>query len=381
MILKETPEKSAQAALVVGLYQLAYLDRVPDYAIVDESVRMAKKLGGPPVAGWVNAILRKAADVRDTLRTVEPDDPKLPRYEKLAITHSHPTWMVSRWLEKHSRESVESFLIWNNRRPRTTIRINRGKVVPEQLTQTLTQRGVAFERIELDPAIIELEHGEDPSGMTEFKDGLFTIQDRSQGLVARLVDARAGDEILDLCAAPGGKSGHLAELYPEAKIVATDRTPERLDLIRQLIDRNGYSNVEVVNYEELLASRRLFDVVLVDAPCTGTGVLSRRPDLRWRRSPDDVRRMAGTQTSLLRYASGRLRPGGKLVYSTCSIEPEENQDMISAFLSENRGFEMLPLNPSIASIVPSGNANMIEILGPEIGGDGVFAVAMQKKKD
>lgn len=371
------PESAAVAAAGVGLYQLFYLDRVPDYAAVDGAVAAAKRLAGPQAAGWVNAVLRRAARERESWINAAPPPGRLTRIESLAVRFSHPEWMIARWLKARPASELELFLQWNNRRPAITLRINRLKTDPEAIKEEMQRACLAFETVAEDPFFLRIEHSGELRQFDFLRDGRATVQDVSQGFVSRLVDARPGEEILDLCAAPGGKTSHLAELAPGAKIVATDKAEERLDLLRKGLERGGYQNVSVESYEAVIGSRRSFDAILLDVPCTGTGVLSRRPDLRWRRHPDDVRRMAAVQRSLLHYAAGRLKPFGRIIYSTCSVEPEENRAAIESFIAERREFALEKVE--LTGLAPERQGDFLEVWGYEIGADGVFAAALRRR--
>jgi len=374
---REEPDPAGVAAVAVGIYQLYYLDRVPDFAAVNETVGVAKKLGGPRLAGWVNAVLRRASFERESWLEAAPPIGRTGPDKTFSIKYSHPDWMVTRWLSNHPVDVVERFLIWNNRRPSVTLRVNRLKSSPEEVIASLERAGLTPHPTHYDPYFLNIDHPGDLRRLPEIKEGLVSVQDLSQGLVARILDAKPGEEILDLCAAPGGKTTHLAELAPEASITSTDKSEERLDYLRTMISRMGYKNVSVSNYDIVLSSKRQYDAVLVDAPCTGTGVLSRRPDLRWRRQPDEVRRMAAVQLSLLHYAADRLKPGGRIVYSTCSIEPEENRDLIRRFTEDRRDFTTAPISVPLPEAC--GVGEKLELLGPEIGADGVFATILKRR--
>lgn len=375
---REQPDNAGLACVAVGLYQLLFLDRIPDYAAVDGSVRLAKRLGGPSLGGWVNAVLRRAAQEREELLQAAPPESKHGLCERLAVLHSHPPWMVARWLQSLPAETITRFLEWNNRRPGLTLRVNIVRAAPDEVLTWFTAAGIGAARTTIDPQFIAIEHSGEPLGLEPLRLGQVTVQDVSQGLVGKLVSPQPGEEILDLCSAPGGKVGHLAELCPECVLVATDKAPERLELVRQLVERNSYRNVALEPFDAVIGSRRLYDAVLMDAPCSGTGVLARRPDLRWRRSPDDIRRMAAVQISLLHYAADRLKPNGRLIYSTCSVEPEENGEVVARLLAERRDLRGAPVTPHLPESVPTPTGRL-ELWGPEIAADGVFATILARK--
>ncbi|MDP8239459.1 MAG: 16S rRNA (cytosine(967)-C(5))-methyltransferase RsmB [Candidatus Hatepunaea meridiana] len=363
------------AIIAVALYQMLFLDRIPDHAAVDTAVDMSKRYGAPPVVKWVNAVLRRVGRERfEILRSIsEIPDP----IHRLSIQYSYPKWMILRWRRRLTIDKLEEFLKWNNRKPDIYLRINPQRIDPHKVIEDLKAKRIYVEQHPLDTAFIRLGHIGNPADLKVIRDGVATVQDISQSLVGRLVDPQPGEVILDLCAAPGGKTGHLSELCPDCKIIATDRSEERLALLRSARTKCNWLNVEVFRYNDLLTSKRKFDVILVDAPCTGTGVLARRPDLRWRREPKDVERMVNTQLEILRYASGMLKPGGRIIYSTCSIEREENENIVQAFLSGRKRFNVISAKGFLNSELVDENG-YLSVLGPDIQGDGVFAARLEK---
>jgi len=363
------------AATAVTLYQLLYLDRIPDHAAVNTSVELAKEHSGEKSAGWVNALLRRA--IRERTRLFDFKSQSLEPLDRLSFEYSHPRWMLSRWMEHLTAEKLERFLPWNNRRPSLCLRINRRMTDSQTVADELRNAGVDSEQHHLDRFYLLIRNSGDPADLEIVKDGRATPQDISQGLVGRLVDPQPGEVILDLCAAPGGKTGHLAEICPDCKIIATDKSYERLQLLRDNISRSRLNNVEILSYDEVVSSGQKFDVILVDAPCTGTGVLARRPDLRWRRIPGDIEQMAKIQHALLEFTAERLNAQGRIIYSTCSIEPEENDEMVHRFLTDNTRIEIKTANQYLAQEVVD-EEGFLRVLGPEIKGDGVFAARLEK---
>lgn len=370
-------DPAAKAAAAMGLYQLLYLDRIPDHALVDGSVAAARRIGGEGITGWVNAVLRRAVRETESWQLAAPEPSPRAMAAHLATLHSHPEWMVQRWLSAIKKEELEPFLAWNNRRPKITLRANKQVTDADQLTADFEAEGVHVERPPIPSDFLSINHVGDPTDIEAVKTGKASVQDYSQGLVAPLLAPKAGELILDLCAAPGGKTGHLAELAPDARIVATDKTVERLPLLKNLAVRNGYKNVEVLPYDDVIETKEMFDAILLDVPCSGTGVLARRPDLRWRRTSEDIRRMAAVQLNLLRYAAGRLKPGGRIIYSTCSVEVEENAALVEQFLSDRHDFS----EESVKEFIPEGieSTGRLQLLGPEVGSDGVFATKLVRR--
>jgi len=374
---KETTHLTANAAAVIGIYQMLFLDRIPDFAIVDTAVVLTRRAHGPAVGGWVNAILRRIGRERDRWKAAEPES-KDPSYN-LSIKYSHPHWMIERWARFIPPDRLETFLAWNNRRPFIILRTNVNKTTVDEIVALLSQNKIKASPSRIDSRFLIIEHSGNPLALEPVKNGLASVQDHSQGLVAKIVNPQSGEKILDLCAAPGGKTGFLAELCPECKITATDKDADRLEMVTDLIQQQGYSNIEIVSYNDVLASRNRYDAILIDAPCTGTGVLARRPDLRWRRISSDVARMSAIQFQLLRYAVDRINVGGRIIYSTCSIEPEENGKLVDQFINNYRQFSEIPVTGLISESLIDHNGRL-NLLGPEIEGDGVFTAVLVRYK-
>lgn len=365
------------SAAAIGLYQILFLDRIPDHAAVDTSVELARRAGGERAADWVNAVLRKVAGDPDYWRAAAPD--KGDAALRLSILHSHPWWMVARWMRVMPPIGLKAFLEWNNRRPQPSLRIDRRRITAADAIAELKALGLDAVRSSLNEWFITVQHGGDPSRLAPIAKGWAVAQDVSQGFVSLLVDPRPGTTVLDLCAAPGGKTGHLAELCPDCRITATDKEPERLQLVGELVKSKEYLNVNILPYQEMLDRREQYDTILVDAPCTGTGVLARRPDLRWQRTPADVARMAQIQLQLLQLAANRLSSGGAIIYSTCSVETEENKGLVDRFLQQARDFRIAPAD----GYLPKGlvdEAGCYNIRGPETSSDGAFAVRLERKR-
>ncbi|NQU06208.1 MAG: 16S rRNA (cytosine(967)-C(5))-methyltransferase RsmB, partial [Calditrichaeota bacterium] len=327
------------ATVTIALYQILYLDRIPDHAAVNSAVNLVRKHSGLGVSRWINAVLREAGRQREALQDKELNcgDENLC----LGVSYSYPDWMVKRWRKRFSLEQLREFLNWNNRRPFTYLRVNRLRSDSETVLKNLKQRGIDSEVSPIDRNFLLLRRISNPGSLEILRTGIASVQDISQGLVALLLKPESGEVVLDLCAAPGGKTGHLAELNSECKIIATDDSKQRLTLVRENVNRCGYANVEVIEYKEALSKKRQFDAVLVDAPCTGTGVMSRRPDLRWWKTADDAVEMAKIQIELLQAADKLLKPGGRIIYSTCSIEETENEGVVNKFLARNSDYTQI----------------------------------------
>ena len=318
--------------LRLGLYQIFFLDRVPEHAAVHETVEIAKQMGFGPQAGFINAVLRgyvrERAETEKLLGEMETT--------QTAVAYSHPEWLVERWRQRWGIDNTRALLKMNNTPPPIFARANtlRGNV--DALTTAWQEEGVEFKARQFDwaPLVFELTNHPPLAGLPSFQKGFFYLQDPSTLLAPKLIEARAGEGILDLCAAPGGKTTYIAQLTSnQATVVAEDVQPSRLALVKENAERLG-AKIEIGG------SDRKFDRILIDAPCSNTGVLRRRVDLRWRLKPADVERLAATQLGLLEKATQRLKAVGTILYSTCSLEREENQELVKKFLSAHPEFKL-----------------------------------------
>ena len=407
------PQKvTLQILLRIGLYQLFWLDRVPDHAAVHETVELAKRLGFGPQAGFLNAVLRGCVRERAALgRQIEELKAREPH-----VGLSHPKWLCDRWAGRWGGDKLRALLEWNNTPPHTFIRVNTLRATPEQLAAQFEREGVLFtpRPYEWVPQDLVFELREHPplATLPSFQQGLFYVQDPSTLLAPRLLDPQPGERVLDLCAAPGGKTTLLAQfMQNRGCIFAEDADPLRLKLVAENCARLGVTCVEISpgavatrggasapgsrsSFEptpeppsslpatpapsSLSPSEReragvrgpadsttnkspstplsategkagqiskrdqsaSFDRVLIDVPCSNTGVLRRRVDLRWRIQPSEINRLRKLQVGLLRRAAVRVKPGGCLVYSTCSLEPEENENVVQEFLAEAQEYRL-----------------------------------------
>jgi len=249
-------QHAVHAAVSVALYQLLYLDRIPDYAAVDTAVSIAQALGGAKQAGWVNAILRRAIREKEQLLNLHSTlaDP----VQQIACKFSYPEWMLGRWLKRMSIDRLETFLDWNNRRPGISVRLNRRLIDAQQFIDHIRKQEIEIEKNPFDPDFFLIRHAGDLRKLVLIRDGAITVQDVSQGLVGRLVNPQPGETILDLCAAPGGKTTHMSELCPDSRITATDISSRRLKQLDENISRCRLGNVKLVSYDDLLASNQRF---------------------------------------------------------------------------------------------------------------------------
>ncbi len=385
-----------QNLLRLGLYQIFQLDRIPAHAAVHETVELAKRGGFGEQAGFINAVLRGYLREADATRKLLAD----LKTTNPALGWSHPAWLVARWEKRWGADKTAQLLEWNNTPPKTFARVNALKfgragsslpadgganVLASRLVGSLAppkdggahgvtrptfenvgdllarwrEENVEYDFVRRDwleeNLVFELKSHPPLNSLASFRDGFFYVQDPSTLLAVSELKPQSGETVLDLCAAPGGKTTFLAQLMNNTgKIVACDISKERLKLVQENCVRLGVTCVETV-LPSALDSRPStdFDRILVDAPCSNTGVMRRRVDLRWRIQPEEIKRLHITQLTLLKRAASKLRPGGVLVYSTCSLEPEENSGVVKEFLAGDAGFkqdderELLPFTDGV----------------------------------
>ena len=325
--------------LHLGLYQLLFLDRIPPHAAVHETVELARESGHGPESGFINAVLRT------TLRDLPGTRAALVELRKTdpATATSHPAWLVDRWLARHGLTDTDRLLDHNNTPPPTFARVNTLTTNAEKLVQTWATEGVTAVPREFSWAnaelVFELQRHPSLASLGSFQQGDFYIQDPSTLLAVGLLDPQPGERILDACSAPGGKTTFIAQtLQNRGLIVAEDTNPARLQLVSENVARLGTTCVEVRATDAPRPPGEWFDRVLVDAPCSNTGVLRRRIELRWRLKSAELLRLRDQQLQILDANALRVRPGGVLIYSTCSLEPEENTGVITTWLAGQSEF-------------------------------------------
>ena len=338
-----TQNLTLQILLQLGLYQLFWLERIPAHAAVHETVELARLMGFGPQSGFVNAILRGYTRELEATRKLLND----LKQTQPALGYSHPDWLVERWQARYGVEKTAQLLDWNNSAPGTFARLNTLKTDAPTLLRNWEQEEVTLNVRQWDWTgdnfVFELRSHRSLAMMRTFKEGYFYVQDPSTLLAVRELNPQPGETVLDLCAAPGGKTTFMAQLMQNrGRIVAQDNQPERLKLIQENCVRLGVTCVETsvaaTGNQPLSAAQ--FDRILVDAPCSNTGVLRRRVDLRWRIRLEEIARLRGEQLEILRRAALQLKPGGTLVYSTCSLEPEENDQVVAQFLASEPQFKL-----------------------------------------
>jgi 16S rRNA (cytosine967-C5)-methyltransferase len=339
------------AILRLGIYQLLHLDRVPAAAVVDDAVQMTKRAGKASAAGFVNAVLRQVSRTRGRLplparpaigREGEPAD-REAALEYLSTTLSHPRWLVARWLEAHGFEATERWARFDNEPAPLTLRVNTLRADRTHVQAALRRHGVECRETAVAPDGLVAVEG-NPLHTPLFDEGLVVPQDEASQVVACFSLATAGERVFDTCASPGGKTlAFAAAVGPGGLVIAGDIRGRRIDLLRRTLARARAPRVQPVQIDltGALPVGPVFDCVFVDAPCSGLGTIRRDPDIRWRRTPDDLPRFATAQLRMLHSAATAVRPGGRLVYATCSSEPEENEAVVATFLSSTSGFAAL----------------------------------------
>ncbi len=373
-------EPALRQILRLGLYELLYM-QTPPHAALNEAVNLAKRRVRKGAGGLANGVLRSIERARQDLPKPQTED----EADDLAVQHSHPTWMVRRWLERFGGEETVELLEWNNKRPTYHLRVNTHRFTREQFLESLEGAGVeALPSPNLDDFI----RVDRLQPLLQFiRKGDCVVQDESGGLVVRLLDPHPGETILDGCAAPGGKALYAAAcMQNRGRIVANDIHAGRLKKVNQAAGRLGVTIIHshesdlrtlAADVQHSPLSIRHFDAVLVDAPCTGLGVLAKRADMRWHRSPENLQELADLQDELLDAASRLVKPGGRLVYGTCTIAPEENEDRVKAFLDRHPEFTIESASPFVPSEMLT-EEGYFATLPQRHGIDGAFAARLRK---
>jgi 16S rRNA (cytosine967-C5)-methyltransferase len=349
-----------RVVLRMTAYQLVFLERVPSFAAVNDAVTIARTRRRG-VAEYTNAVLRSFS--RRGAREREPAAPRDP-VDALAMRCSFPTWLAARWVERYGAGDAEALMRALNERPPVTLRVNTLRLTREALAERLqAEDDVATRLTPYAPEGVIAARAGEPGGWRVFAEGACVAQDEASMLVARLLEPRPGDTVADVCAAPGTKTTHLAQLMDNrGRILALDPQPARLARVEEAVARLGISIVETMPataQDTATARAATCDAVLVDAPCSNLGVLRRNPDVKWRRRPGDLATAAERQREILAAAATMLKPGGRLVYATCSLEPEENDEVVAGFLARHADFGLdppssfpLPLDDGVLRIRP-----------------------------
>ncbi len=337
-----------RAVLRSGAYQILYLEKIPAAAACDEGVKLAKELGFSGLAGLVNGVLRNLARNQNSLPwPAAGGDP----VNYLSLTYSHPPWMLKRWLQRFSPEEAEKLLRANNTPPPLSLRVNTLRTGVKKLQEELEEEGLLTRAGLLPETLLVVENRGDLTASRGFQAGLFSIQGEVSALAARLLNPEPGELVVDLCSAPGGKTTHLAQLMGDrGQVIAGDFHPHRRKLVEAAAGRLGLKSIDARVWDARSLPRELRGKahrVLLDAPCSGLGVIRRKPDLKWQRQPGDFAPLAALQEEMLGEGVKLLGREGRLLYSVCTNEPEETGDLLSAFLKKSPRLESLPLKESL----------------------------------
>lgn len=369
-------EINIRNALRVGLYQILFLDRLPHYAAVNEAVEFAKRIRGEKPGSFVNGVLRNIIRNLETLHYPKIEEDALQHF---SVFYSHPSWLVKRWLGRFSTAELEKFLSANNEIPSLTLRVNKLKIAPLAFLSQLDEAKIQYQGSSFIDYFIKVRHLGGIAQMDSFRLGHFSIQDESAALPVLLLAPKPGERVIDLCAAPGGKTTMLSELMAnQGEVLAVDKYEHKLQLLKTSLDRLGITNVQLVVADATQLDSIQAEKVLVDAPCSGLGVLRKKPDIKWKRQPEDIAKLADLQRRILDNAARLVAPGGVLVYSTCTTEPEENELMVKDFLRRHEEFTIDDasrfVNKSV--VTPEG---FITTYPHQHHLDGSFAARLQKK--
>jgi 16S rRNA (cytosine967-C5)-methyltransferase len=373
-------ERAVHVIIRLGLYQMFFLDRVPVSAAVNEAVNLANEIA-PKAAGFINAVLRSADRGRADIRYPDPGNEPAAY---IAAKHSHPQWLVEKWLAQLGFDEAEQLAVVMSSPPPFTIRVNRLKTNRDELLNRLVSEGLSAIPCRYAPDGIIITSSASLSALSSFHEGLFTVQNEASQLAVMIMDTQPGDHILDVCAAPGGKATYLAELTGNSgSVVACDRNMRKLRLISETAARLGLKNIvtTVLDGTKPLDSlpERKFDQLLVDAPCSGLGVIHHNPEGKWWKSPTDPERLAVTQLAILENAATMLKLGGILLYATCSTTETENEQVIDEFLKGNPEFMIEPVSSRLKMLAEMETERGFFRSWPHRHGmDGFFAARLRK---
>lgn len=365
--------------LRISVYQMVFLDKIPDHAILFEAVEIAKKRGHKGITSMVNGVLRNIQR-----NGVTSTDEIKDNAERLSIETSHPLWLVERWIEQFGYEKTSEMCHTNLTAPLQTARVNVKKISRSELINILREEGFDVEVSELLPEAIICYQG-NLAHSDSYKLGLLSIQDESSMLVGHAVGASGNDIVLDCCAAPGGKTTHIAEGLSTGLVYALDLHEHKVKLIKEQADRLGLRNIKTQaadsRHVQDYFNKEGFDRILIDAPCSGLGVMRRKPDLKYTKSKDDIMKLSIVQKKLLAAAAPLLKHGGRLVYSTCTVDVEENHHVVEAFLKEHPEFEA---DNTLADRMPEQmkeyvEGNVLQVFPQYFESDGFFIASFRKK--
>lgn len=363
--------------LRLAIYDLLFMDSTPDYAAINEAVEVAKMKLGSKTGDLVNAILRNLQRDRENL----PKPAFKDRNKLVATTFSHPEWMVARWRKRFGEREAFKLMQANNSRPHYYVRVNSLRTKPQNFELRMEKMDITFEPSNWLPYYYRVPTVQPFIEKGLLSKGICQVQDIAAGFAPTILDPQSGEKVLDLCAAPGTKSIMMSDLMQaEGEIISVDISSERLQKLAESALSYGAENIKIRGGDVREVNLGLADAVLLDAPCTGTGVLSKRADLRWRRDEEGLKNAVELQEELLEEAANMVKRGGRLVYSTCSLEPEENMDQITKFLEKYDNFELEPLDDYLPEEVLAEDFLSYQTLPHRHGCDGHFGVLLKRVK-
>ncbi len=365
--------------LRMSIYQIVFLDKIPKSAAVNEGVNLAKRYGHKASPNFTNAILRKV-EKKDYKELFEIKDD----VERISKTTSMPIWIIKELNKNRNIKEVEEICINLNKKPKINIRVNKLKTSIQEVEKILTEEKIQYNKIlEEMPEFLEIEKIKDIENNKFFKKGYFTVQDVSAGLTVKILSPKPNEIVLDACSAPGGKTTYIAEIMEnKGKIVAGDIYEHRLNLINENCERLGISIVETKQIDGTIFQEdfyQKYDKILLDVPCLGIGVIRRKPDIKWQKTEEDVKEIIKVQENILKNCSRYLKPGGELVYSTCSILKEENEDIIEKFLNETNNFKIFDLENEVKEFKKYVTKKGFLSIKPSEKNDGFFICKLIKK--
>lgn len=361
--------------LRLGIYELLFMDGTPDYAAINEAVELAKGGKSHKTADMVNAILRKVQKDMANLPKPNYED----RTQLIAVTFSHPEWLVKRWVERYGEREAFLLMQANNKRPNYFLRVNNLKTQTQNFKLRLEKAGMEFVESEWLPGFFQVNTLAEAVRRGWFEKGLCAVQDIAAGFAPWIIDPQPGESLIDLCAAPGTKTIFLADMMQnKGSILSVDINPKRIEKIAENAENFGADIVNIKRADAIEESFKLANAVLLDAPCTGTGVMAKRADLRWRRTPEELEQITQTQWELLDAAANMVAKNGRLVYTTCSLEPEENMDQIKKFLEEYDNFVLEDLSGYLPEEVLIEDGKAYQTLPHVHHCDGHFGVLLRR---
>lgn len=359
--------------LRMSVYQLLYMDRVPDSAVCNEAVKLAVKRKFSGLKGFVNGVLRNISRNKENIAW--PDD---------SVRYSMPSWILTMWQDTYGREKTAVMLEAFLKPSRTAVRCNEAKASKEEIIGMLKDQGVTAEQSQLSPSVLYLGNYDYLEGLEAFQNGYIQVQDVSSSLVGRLAAPKEGDFVLDVCGAPGGKSLHMADqLHGTGMVEVRDLTEQKVAMIEENMERSGFANIRAKVWDALVPDEKMVqkaDIVLADLPCSGLGIIGRKPDIKYRVTPKDLTDLAGLQRDILSVVQAYVKPGGRLVYSTCTIDRQENEDNVRWFL-EQYPFEAVSLTGMLGAEYDTDTMEqgMVQLLPGIHPCDGFFIAVLKRQ--